>query len=180
MRAFIAIEVPEGMQHELSALSRQLARACEGRFVAPENRHVTLAFLGEVDESQVASAMAAMDAAFATADVISLCSVGLGKFGRASDATLWLGLDPMPALVVAASRLREELAARDVLFDDKPFRPHITLARRARIPAGNLPPLPFPEPFEAERVTLFKSTLEPTGAVYKPLYSLELTGHDSR
>lgn len=174
MRAFIAIEVPDGMQHDLSGLARQLARACEGRFVPPANRHVALAFLGNIDERQVGSALDAMDAALRDAGPLVLRSTGLGTFGRPSDATLWLGLDPAPGLARLAERVREELAVRGVPFDEKPFKPHITLARRTRIPAADLSLLAFPVPCEAHVVTLFKSTLEPEGAVYKPLYSVNL------
>lgn len=175
MRAFIAIEVPRVMQQELEGLVRQLALSCEGRFIAPENRHVTLAFLGDIDERQVASAIDAMDAAVRGAGSVMLRSMGLGKFGRSSDATLWLGLEPMSELMWLAERLREELVARDVSFDGKPFKPHLTLARRTLIPATDLSLLAFPEPCKAQTVTLFKSTLDPAGAVYKPLYSVELS-----
>ena len=61
-------------------------------------------------------------------------------------------------------------------FDAKPFKPHITLARRARIPKASLPPLAFPRDDRAATVTLCKSTLERTGAVYKPLHTTRLGG----
>ncbi len=59
-------------------------------------------------------------------------------------------------------------------FDEKPFRPHVTLARRVRFQRETLPALPFPAPAMASRVTLFKSTLTKDGALYKPLYTMEL------
>ena len=81
---------------------------------------------------------------------------------------------PDPALQALAERVREELTARDVPFDPKPFRPHITLGRRVRIPKKPLPPLAFPLTAHARTVTLFKSTLSRDGAEYKPLYTVEL------
>lgn len=98
----------------------------------------------------------------------------MGKFGRASDATLWLGIAPVPELITLTERMREELAARDIPFDDKPFKPHITLARRARIPKASLHPLAFPLDDAVACVTLFKSTLERAGAIYKPLHTARL------
>ena len=77
-------------------------------------------------------------------------------------------------LMDLASRVRTELESRGIAFDAKPFLPHITLARRAHIPAGALPDLPFPLPAEATDVTLFKSILDQSGATYKPLYTVEL------
>ena len=93
---------------------------------------------------------------------------------RPTVATLWLGIASDPALATLAERVREELAARDVPFDPKPFRPHITLGRRMRIPKKPLPLLAFPLPAQAQTVTLFKSTLSRDGAEYKPLYTVEL------
>ena len=105
---------------------------------------------------------------------VALASDGLGKFGRASDATLWLGIAPTRELDDLAERLRDELASRGVPFDAKPFKPHITLARRARIPKASLPPLAFPRDDRAAAVTFYKSTLERTGAVYKTLHTTHL------
>lgn len=171
MRAFVALELPEAFADEVAGLARQLAAACEGRFVSPESHHLTLAFLGEVGEAETRLAMAAMDDACAGMGPIPLAARGLGTFGRSRDATLWLGIEPAGELTSLAARLREGLAARGLAFDDKPFLAHVTLARRVRMPRGALPDLAFPLPDEATRVTLLRSYLEPTGARYKALYT---------
>lgn len=174
MRTFIALEPPEEFVEDVAALARVLSAAVEGRFVPRQNYHATLAFLGDVDEAHARDAMDAMDEACAGAEAVPLRSDSLGKFGRASDATLWLGLAPDPGLTNLATRLRELLRAHGIPFDEKPFLPHITLARRARIPKGLLPELAFPLPCDAARVTLFKSTPSRDGAQYKPLYEVDL------
>lgn len=174
MRAFIALELPDDFALDVAGLARQLKGSVEGRFMPPENHHVTLAFLGDVDERTVASAMAVLDDAARTHATILLRCSGLGTFGRKSDATLWLGLVPEGGLADLAAAVREGLAERGVDFDEKAFKPHITLARRARIPEGALDALPFPFDDAAATVTLFKSELSSSGATYKPLYSVEL------
>lgn len=174
MRAFIALEPSEGFVEDVAAMARVLSAAVEGRFVPRQSYHVTLAFLGDIDEAQAREAMDAMDEACAGAAAVPMRPDGLGKFGRASDATLWLGLAPDAELTGLADRLRESLGSRGIGFDDKPFLPHVTLARRARLPKGALPELAFPLPSDAARVTLFKSTLARDGAHYKPLYEIEL------
>ena len=174
MRTFVALDLPPDFADGVAGLARQLSAAVEGHFLPRSTYHLTLAFLGEVDEAQAARAADALDAACANTAPVVLASDGLGKFGRASDATLWLGVAPDPALQALAERVREELTARDVPFDPKPFRPHITLGRRVRIPKKPLPPLAFPLPAHARTVTLFKSTLSRDGAEYKPLYTVEL------
>ncbi len=174
MRTFIALEPPEGFVEEVAAMARVLGSAVEGRFVPRRNYHVTLAFLGDISEAQARKAMDAMDEACVGVAAIPLRPDGLGKFGRASDATLWLGLAPEQELTGLASRLREALRLRGVPFDEKPFLPHITLARRVKLPKGAFPELAFPLPCNAVHVTLFKSTLTRDGAQYKPLYEAGL------
>ena len=174
MRAFVALELPEAFADEVGELARALAATCEGRFVRPGSHHLTLAFLGEVGEAEARRAMDALDAACAGAGAVELASAGLGSFGRGRDATLWLGVEKRPELMALASRLREELLARGLGFDEKPFLPHVTLARRARLPRAALEGLVFPRPDTAARVTLYRSILEPDGARYKPLYTVAL------
>lgn len=174
MRAFIALELPAEFADEVAAMARRLSATLEGRFLDRSTYHLTLAFLGDIDDAGTARAMDALDAACAGTAPVPLTPDGLGKFGRPTDATLWLGLAPDPVLASLVERVREQLAARDVSFDPKPFRPHITLGRRVRIPKKPLPPLAFPLPARASAVTLFKSTLSREGAEYKPLYTVEL------
>lgn len=174
MRTFVALELPEAFADEVAALARRLAATCEGRFVPAGNHHLTLAFLGELDEASVRLAMAALDEACAGAGPIELGPTGLGTFGRGRATTLWLGVRRTDALELLAGRLRAGLAARGLAFDEKPLLPHVTLARHARLLRGTLGELAFPRPDEARRVTLFKSVLEPDGARYKPLYSVAL------
>ncbi len=174
MRTFIALELPDLFEDEVASLARQLSNAVAGRFMRRETYHVTLAFLGDVDEMGARAAMAALDAACAGAAPVELAPEGLGTFGRPRDATLWLGLRPTPELTGLAEAVRTQLDARGCSYDRKAFRPHITLARRARLPEGALPGLAFPLPATARRVTLFKSTLTQEGARYKPLHTVEL------
>lgn len=174
MRAFVALELPEAFADEVAALSRRLAAVCEGRFVAAGNHHLTLAFLGEVDEAGARSAMDALEAACVGMGPIELAAEGLGTFGRGCAATLWLGIRRSEELRLLARRVREELAARGLTYDEKDFLPHVTLARRVRVPRGELGELAFPLPDEARDVTLFRSILEPDGARYKPLHTVGL------
>lgn len=174
MRAFIALELPDAFWRETVDLARQLSLHVDGRFTKREGYHLTLAFLGDIDDAEKGLAMDAMDAACAGLEPIALASNGLGKFGRASDATLWMGVKTNDHLEELARRIRAELDARSLTYDAKPFRAHITLARRARLPRTELPALAFPLDDVATNVTLFKSTLSHEGATYKELYTIEL------
>ena len=94
MRTFVALDLPPDFADGVAGLARQLSAAVEGHFLPRSTYHLTLAFLGEVDEAQAARAADALDAACANTAPVVLASDGLGKFGRASDATLWLGVVP--------------------------------------------------------------------------------------
>lgn len=184
MRTFIALDLPTEFADDVAALARVLSAAMAGRFLARDTYHLTLAFLGDIDDAEITRAMDALDEAVdklrESEASILLSPDGLGKFGRPQDATLWLGIAKTPALEALAINLRNALRVRDLPFDDKSFLPHITLGRRVRIPKGKLPALAFPLPAEAPNVTLYKSTLSREGATYKPLYQRTLTPDPTR
>ena len=174
MRSFIALELPALLQEDVAALARQLKTSVRGRFVPRENYHVTIAFLGDVIERELADAMLALDEAASRFAPVELAPDGLGKFGRANDATLWLGFTQDPKLMELAAFVREGLDDAGVNYDSKPFVPHLTIARRAALDSGTLPALPFPAPAHADELTLFKSTLTGDGAIYEPVYTVRL------
>ena len=174
MRSFIALELPALLQEDVVALARQLKTSVRGRFVPRENYHVTIAFLGDVIERELADAMLALDEAASRFAPVELAPDGLGKFGRANDATLWLGFAQDPKLMELAAFVRAGLDDASVSFDAKPFLPHLTIARRAALDHGMLPALPFPAPAHTGELSLFKSTLTGDGAIYEPVYTVRL------
>lgn len=175
MRSFIAIELPDGFADETAALARALSAGVRGRFVPRGSYHVTLAFLGDVDEALAREAASAVDEAAREAGPVPLEAIGLGTLGPRSDA-LCLALHPDPALMAACSALRGALTRRSVPFDGRAFRPHVTVARRAVLPERPLAGLSFPRPARARSLALFKSTLTPEGAVYERLHAAPLAG----
>lgn len=174
MRAFIALELPDELRFQVKDLACQLQGQVKGRFLPPQNYHVTLAFLGDVSQFHVIASIEALEAACAQAGPVCLASNELGRFGKARDATLWLGFKQSDKLAALAQAVRDQLAVRGVPFDDKPFKAHVTLARRAHVPSVCLSALPFPHHAEARVVTLFKSELSSEGATYHALHSVEL------
>ena len=176
MRTFVALEIPGWYADEVAAFARQLAAAVEGRFLPRETYHVTLAFLGDTTETGVRACMDVLDELARFSLEPALVPNRLGTFGRPHDCTLWLGFKRDDALEEVASELRERLDWRGVPFDRKAFLPHLTLARRAALPAGPLPTAGFPERCRVSTITLFKSDLQREGAVYQPLYSVEIPG----
>lgn len=174
MRTFVALEIPDWYADEVAEFTRSFGPTVEGRFTPRENYHVTLAFLGNTPEAVARQVMDAMDELARIATPATLTPEGLGTFGRPHDCTLWLGFQRTDELDDLAHDLRERLDVRGIPFDRKPFAPHLTLARRVQLPEGALPATGFPGRCRTARVTLYKSTLQPEGAAYQPLYTVEL------
>lgn len=93
----------------MAIMSRQLRERIQGRFIPPENYHITLAFIGKTLEMSIPLAIDAIDEATKNLDGILLKPDQLGKFGRSEDATLWLGFAENPELSALAAHIRESL-----------------------------------------------------------------------
>ena len=105
------------------------------RVVPPDRWHLTLAFLGDVEDLRAGDAAAASSEAVAAwrdagGRVPQLGVAGGGRFGRGRSTVLWAGVDgEVPALDDLATRLRRALRHARLPVDRKPFRAHLTLAR---------------------------------------------------
>ena len=178
-RLFVALELPPPVVEGVAALARDTFEpVAELRLVRPESLHVTLVFLGYRPEREIEKiAAAAFDA---PADPFHLVPDAVLPVPKKRPRLYALGLeDSGGALGRWQEGLSRRLEAAGMYEPEKrPFWPHVTLARLkrgARAPGLELPQLPaeLAKPFTASRVTLFKSTLKPSGAVYEPLATAE-------
>lgn len=159
MRLFLAVPFPPEVRSHLAEAQRQLrAQGVQANFSRPENLHLTLAFLGETPRCR--------DAARAMAAAQDRCfPLTLGGFGHFGDV-LWMGVEPCPALTDLATSLQARLREAGFALEDRPFRPHITLARRARCPQPpqlHLPPLTM----TVDRMVLMESLRQEGRLVYR-------------
>ncbi|MGE5827669.1 MAG: RNA 2',3'-cyclic phosphodiesterase [Micromonosporaceae bacterium] len=135
LRLFVAADPPAGAVEHLGAAVDQLqvsqSAGRSTRLAARERWHITLAFLGDVDAGRVGDASAALERAVTAARApIVVRIAGGGRFGRGRFGVLWAGLDgDVAALATLARAVRRELRAARLPVDDKPFRPHLTIAR---------------------------------------------------
>lgn len=188
MRLFVALDLPDEVVAALSAWASEAARPGL-RILPPSSYHVTLAFLGERPEGEAdaigAAVLAAAAAAPAPASAAPPAFAPIAPLSLAEPA--WLGRrsvlavdlrDPSGALAALQRRISGALAALGAYTpEERPFRPHVTLARvrrGARPDPRRLPDAPHLQPFAATAVTLYRSTLSPQGASYAPLARAEL------
>src|SRR6185369_1698033 len=108
------------------------------RLTARDRWHVTLAFLGDVATERIPSAAEALDRAWraeagqpgGAAGPLTVRFAGGGLFGSGASAILWAGIGgDVEALRRLARAVRRELDRVGLPFDDRPFRPHLTISR---------------------------------------------------
>lgn len=168
IRLFVAIALPEMLRHRLAMLCRGVKGA---RWADESNMHLTLRFIGEVEEPQAEDVAAALDRLRAPCFPLSLA--GAGHFEtRGRVRQLWIGIEPNPALVRLQERIESALQREGLEPERRRFSPHITLARLDRAAPDVIRnwlhenSLFRAEPFAVEEFVLFQSLQGNGGAVY--------------
>jgi 2'-5' RNA ligase len=177
MRLFVGLGLPEGLGNRLAILSGGLPGA---RWVAPENMHVTLRFIGEI-QRDAAEDIAEMLAGV-SAPGFDLHLQGVGTFGQGDKArAVWVGVVPSEPLAFLQAKVESAIVRAGQPPEGRKFTPHVTLARFG----GHADPRRLQNfvegnnlfragPWTVERFTLFESHLGKGGSVYKPLTDYDL------
>lgn len=142
MRTFVAIDLDEPVREILSRVQERLrASPCNVKWVETENLHVTLRFLGELQEGVVPSLLASMRSAAMGQSGFAIELRGLGWFPpRRPPRTIWAGIEePTGSLARLHERLEAEVRKLGIGPDGSErtdrFHPHVTLGR-VREPGG--------------------------------------------
>ena len=162
MRLFFALWPDDAVRANLAHWSRELHAACGGRPTRAENLHVTLAFLGSVEEARVAEVERAASEVAPRAATLVLDRPGYWEHNRIA----WAGASVVPPeLEVLVYELRGALAKSQIRFDAKSFVSHVTLLREAREPKA----MPALEPIEwrLDGFVLVQSVTLPRGSRYE-------------
>jgi 2'-5' RNA ligase len=186
MRAFIAIELPPQVKSKLTERQQGMKKAgLNARWVRVENIHLTLKFLGEIDPDTVAAVSTAMKSAAESHGPFTLAASGIGVFPNLRKArVLWAGLsEGVPELVGLQKDLDAALAACGFERDKRAFRGHLTMARfRKSLHPAKLEKVlreaggvHFGQ-WTVEELVLFRSELQPAGAIYTKLAAHPLRG----
>ena len=131
-RTFIAIDLNDEARRYLHQQIQRLASSLPRvRWVDPETLHLTLAFLGELDDAQLAQAIQATVETAQTAHPFIVRVGALGMFGPAHNPrVIWVGLDGrLQPLLSLQAHLAERLARDGFPPDERAYAPHLTLAR---------------------------------------------------
>lgn len=196
VRAFIAIASSRALLDALARLQSELRAGPgggAGRWVAPENAHLTLKFLGDVPAERTAAIARALEATCAAQAPFTLTLQGLGCFPNTRrPRVVWVGVrEERGALQALHSQIEQALAALGYPAEGRAFTPHLTLARvREGAAAGEVEALgrsvverqptaelPLAQMLVRE-VILFRSDLRPEGPRYTPLQRAALQGQE--
>lgn len=169
MRLFVALDLPPSLRRRLALLMGGLPGA---RWVAPENHHLTLRFIGETPAWQAEEIDHALAVLRAPAFPLTLAGLGLfEKGGRGS--TLWAGAERTAPLDHLRAKVETALQRIGLEPERRRFTPHVTLARVDAVAETRLAVylqahnLFRAEPVPVEHFTLFSSRLGKERAVYE-------------
>jgi 2'-5' RNA ligase len=134
IRLFVGLALPGPVRERLSGLAAGIPAA---RWIAADNLHVTLRFIGEVDEpmaDHVHDALAGLSVPAFAATI-----AGCGTFDRGQRVhTLWAGVERTPPLVHLRDKIESALVRIGLESERRRFQPHVTLARVKGAPVGKL------------------------------------------
>lgn len=176
IRLFVGLQIPEALRQSLAGLCSGVPGA---RWVKPENFHLTLRFIGEVEEGVAGDIDAALAAIAAPAFTVDLAGVGQFGSGRKTRA-LWAGIVANDALNRLQAKVETAVVDAGLPDEHRKFAPHITLARLKAAPPDRIEQFIVGHagfragPIPVERFTLFSSFLSSSGAIYTPEAEYEL------
>lgn len=186
-RTFVAVEITNAIRVRAVELIQALAdTAADVNWVEPHNLHLTMKFLGQVHEREIAEVCQAVAEGAGQVAPFEFAVHGAGAFPNAArPRTVWLGAgDGVQEMVALHDRVEEALAELGYREEHRRFQPHLTigrvrgvgaaiselgarLQRHADFTAGGM---------TVNKVTIFASTLTAEGPIYEVLGSARLGG----
>ena len=164
MRLFFALWPPAQAAQSLHAWAEEAARETRGRLTRAETIHLTLAFLGEIDEARISSLISAGRASIGKAHTLPIEQARWWAHNR----IVWVGPNETPApLAALAVELKSNLVQTGFELEARAFAAHVTLIRKAH-ELRELPPL-FAIEWLVSEIVLVRSRLAAEGSSYEPI-----------
>ena len=175
IRLFVALELPEAVRDRLGMLQGGVPGA---RWAHDDQLHLTLRFIGEVDDNVGHDIDDALSGIRAPGFELELS--GVGEFGGKNPRALWAGVETSEALLHLQRKIETALQRIGLEAEPRKFTPHITLARLKATPQGRVMDylvdhaLYASAPFTVGAFVLYSSHLSPNGSLYRAEHSYRL------
>ena len=142
MRLFVAIDISRQVRNRIEQVQRRLQKECNlpdraVKWVDPAQIHLTLKFMGEVDDRDVTSVCDAVTRTAAEFGPFEFEIKGLGAFGRPA-RVVWAGISRCEPLLALQAKLDRELTRLGGPIENRPFAGHLTLCRVKNTSAGRV------------------------------------------
>ena len=201
IRVFLAVELSQALRDELATVQQELKRSLEQRmqgstrisWVQPASLHLTLKFLGDMDEQMIDRLRAALEEAMGSQIAVVVPLERIGVFPNPQNPRLlWVGPsehwergEEAKRIVEIRGAIEQSCEGFGVFREPRPFSPHLTVARikmgerHVSVALAKSGVLDRPLSLGAlaiPSVSLMQSTLTPTGSVYTKLWDVRLRG----
>jgi RNA 2',3'-cyclic 3'-phosphodiesterase len=188
VRSFIAVEIPAAIQNAIALQVALLKKALPKpliRWVAPQNVHLTLKFLGDVSPANLDRLAGTLKVEAASHEMFSMPVSGLGAFPTQRRArVLWIGLEAPSALLALQRGVDAATAQLGYPGETRPFSAHLTIGRVAQTASASdlqrihhaleSTKVGILGSVSVRAIHIFKSDLQPGGSVYTLLYTLPM------
>ena len=184
MRLFVALDLPEPVHHAITELIAKLQpKSRAARWIKPENLHITLKFIGHVENEKLSPIQTALSS-IRIAQSVELHFRGMGFFpNEHRPRAFWCGISSSPNLAELAANIDRALVPLGIEPETRPFTPHLTLARfksdegirEVVHTATDMKSTDFGSATETN-FHLYESLLKSTGAQYNRVASFPFIG----
>jgi 2'-5' RNA ligase len=132
LRTFLAIDFPSHIIEKINRIQKSLNKLGSSniRWVKPENIHLTLKFLGEIELSRIQQIKNDMDVISNEYQPFHIKLKGIGAFPHwRQPRIIWIGIDKSETLILLANQLEMNMRSLGCQHEKRPFSPHLTIGR---------------------------------------------------
>jgi len=160
-RYFFALWPDKQTQQYYAKFAHQYLNDCEGKFVSTQNLHITLSFLGALNNKQLKTVKHIAETIKSDSFTLALDRLGYWK----EPQVIWIAPSKVPSsLIEIDAALQLKFRENEINSDQRSYKPHMTLMRKALSTPINIQPKPVE--WRVKHCVLVRSTLDLKGAIY--------------
>jgi 2'-5' RNA ligase len=179
MRIFVGIPLPNDVKFYLKETQTNvLLNKAKGNLTDINNFHITLIFLGELNSSQIEALAFGLKEGLKGFKMFECYLDSIGSFVKGLDQIIWIGIRQQNDLLKKLHlKVRNIVKSLELPFDDKGFKPHITLARQVRFNESSMTHHLglYQKPINIQKIHIYDSSRIHDQLTYTPLYTIALT-----